>query len=69
MKSIFVMSFLLFNLFRQLPDSPAAGTDPGASDLLCGAPHLSHQDLHHEQRPAQESAGAYELKTHLPCSL
>lgn len=64
-----MLSSFVFIWFRQLSDSSAAGTDPGASDFLCGAPHLSHQDLHHEQRPAQESARTYELKTHLPRSL
>lgn len=54
---------------RQLPDSSAVGSDPGAAHLLCGTPHLPHQDVHHEQRPAQESAGAHELKAHLPRSL
>lgn len=62
-----ILNRILF--FRQFPDSSAASSDPGASNLLCGAPHLPHQDLHHEQRPAQESAGAHELKAHLPCSL
>lgn len=60
---------VLFVFFRQFSDSSAASSDPGASNLLCGAPHLPHQDLHHEQRPAQESAGTHELKAHLPCSL
>ena len=53
-------------LDRQLPDGSAAGADPGAADLLRGAPHVPHQDLHHEQGPAPQSAAAHELQAHLP---
>ncbi|KXJ70453.1 hypothetical protein RP20_CCG023537 [Aedes albopictus] len=38
---------------RGVPHGPAARARPGVAIVLRGAPHLPHQELHHQQRPAE----------------
>ena len=57
---------LFLPLPRRLPDSPAVEFDPGAALVLRGAPHVQHQELHHQQGPAETSPCSPQVTTFFP---
>lgn len=55
----------LLSSVRWLSDISVAGVDSGVADVLRGAPHLPHQELHHQQGHSQEGTGTHRFSARL----
>ena len=61
-----IFNFFGFTPPRQLHFLCNPGAHCGTADVLCGAPHISHQELRDQQGPAQASAHPHGVQTQVP---
>lgn len=63
---VYRVAYCLYSSIRWLSNVPVAGLDSGVADILCWAPHLPHQELHHQQGHSEEGIGAHCLSACFP---